>query len=81
MTDWGCGSNEDVNPERAVNQRIRGFWRGFLGCESNHDGCLRAPDSRTRTGENGAVRGCARKPLRSTAYARTPRTLALGVPR
>ena len=61
-----------VNPEGAVNQRIREFWRGFSGCGSNHDGCLRAPDFQTRTREFHLFGLLAPNPLPTARYEEAP---------
>ena len=74
----GCGLDAVVNPERAVNQRIREFWHGSLGCGRHLDGCLRAPDSRTRTGEFHPSSLRSPNPLRTARYGKAPVALASG---
>ncbi len=39
----GSGRNEAVNPERAVQQRVREFWRLLSGSGRKHDVCERTP--------------------------------------
>ncbi len=49
----GCGRKGVVNPERAVKQRVREFWRPFLGSGRKPGLCDRTPNALSRNRGRG----------------------------